>query len=54
MNHFINFDPYTIGEHNLQMHEEINSLRLQERLRKNRDDHESVAEGLWLRRRADW
>jgi hypothetical protein len=54
MNHFTNFDPYTIGEHNLQMHEEINSLRLQERLRKNRDDRESVADGLLPRRRADW
>jgi hypothetical protein len=36
MNHFIGFDPYTIGQHNRQMRMEIESLRLQERLRKNR------------------
>ena len=35
MNHFIDFDPYTIGQHNLQMRTEIDSLRLQEQLRKN-------------------
>jgi hypothetical protein len=36
MNHFINFDPYTIGEHNRQMRTQIDSLRLQEQLRKDR------------------
>jgi hypothetical protein len=35
MNHLMDFDPYMIGEHNQQMHTEITSLRLQERLRKN-------------------
>jgi len=35
MNHFIDFDPYTIGQHNRQMRTEIDSLRLQEQLRKN-------------------
>ena len=30
------FNPYLIREHNQQMHREVNSLRLQERLRKNR------------------
>ena len=42
MDRFINFDPYTIGEHGWRMHAEINSLRLEERLRKNR---EGVADG---------
>jgi hypothetical protein len=36
MNHFIDFDPYTIGEHHRQLRAETDSLRLQERLRKNR------------------
>ena len=36
MNHFTNFDPYTIGQHNRQMRTETDSLRLQEQLRKNR------------------
>jgi hypothetical protein len=36
MNRFIDFDPYAIREHNRQTHTEVNSLRLQERLRKNR------------------
>jgi hypothetical protein len=30
------FNPYLIREHNQQMHREVNALRLQERLRKNR------------------
>ena len=46
MNHLMDFDPYMIGEHNQQMHTEITSLRLQERLRKNRDDGKSVADAL--------
>ena len=36
MNHFINFDPYVIEEHDQQIHTEVNALRLQEQLRKNR------------------
>jgi hypothetical protein len=36
MNHFINMDPYVIGEHNRQIYTEVNSMRLQEQLRKNR------------------
>jgi hypothetical protein len=35
MNHFIDFDPYTIGQNNRQIRTEIDSLRLQE-LRKKR------------------
>jgi hypothetical protein len=50
MNHLMDFDPYMIGEHNQQMHTEITSLRLQERLRKNHDDGKSVADGLGPRR----
>ena len=50
MNHLMDFDPYMIGEHNQQMHTEITSLRLQERLRKNRDDGRSVADSLGPRR----
>ena len=36
MNHYIEFNPYLIREHNQQIHTEVNSLRLQEHLRKNR------------------
>jgi hypothetical protein len=36
MDHFVNFDPYMIGQHNRQRRTEIDSLRLQEQLRKNR------------------
>jgi hypothetical protein len=36
MNHFIKFDPYVIEEHDQQIHTEVNALRLQEQLRKNR------------------
>jgi hypothetical protein len=50
MNRFIDFDPYTIREHNRQTHTEVNSLRLQERLRKNREDCKGVADGLLPRR----
>jgi hypothetical protein len=54
MNHLMDFDPYMIGKHNQQMHTEITSLRLQERLRKNRGDGKSVADGLGPRRWAGW
>jgi hypothetical protein len=50
MSQLMDFDPYMIGEHNQQMHTEITSLRLQERLRKNRNDGKSVADGLGPRR----
>jgi hypothetical protein len=33
MNHYMDFDPYTIRERNQQVLREINSLRLEERLR---------------------
>jgi hypothetical protein len=36
MNHYIDFNPYRIREHNQQIHTEVNSLRLQEQQRKNR------------------
>ena len=41
MNHFIDFDPYTIGQHHRQIRTETDSLRLQEQLRKNRKVHRS-------------
>jgi hypothetical protein len=36
MNHFITFDPYVIEEHDQQIHTEVNAVRLQGQLRKNR------------------
>jgi hypothetical protein len=36
MNHYIDFNPYLIREHNQHIHTEVNSMRLQEQLRKNR------------------
>ncbi len=33
---YMDFDPHLIRERNEQMHREVNSLRLQERLRKDR------------------
>ena len=36
MNRYIDFDPYLIREQNQQIHTEVNWLRLQEQLRKNR------------------
>ena len=33
MNHYMDFDPYLIRERNEQMIREVNSLRLEERLR---------------------
>jgi hypothetical protein len=35
-NHYTDFDPYLIRERNRLIHTEIDSLRLQEQLRKNR------------------
>jgi hypothetical protein len=35
MNHYMDFDPYVIRERNQQVLREIDSLRLQERLRDN-------------------
>ncbi len=51
MKHFMDFDPHVIGKHNQNMYTEVNSLRLQRRLRKNRVGYESIADGLWPRRR---
>ena len=36
MNHYMDFAPYVIRERNQQMQEEVRSLRLEERLRKER------------------
>ena len=36
MNHYMDFDPYVIGERNQQVHREVRSLRLEERLREDR------------------
>jgi hypothetical protein len=36
MNHYTDFDPYFIRERNQLMRTEVNSLRLQERLREDR------------------
>ncbi len=41
MNHYIDFDPYVIKERNAQMHKEVSSLRLEERLRKERGPRDS-------------
>ena len=41
MNHFIDFNPYTIGQHHRQIRTETDSLCLQEQLRKNRKVHRS-------------
>ena len=37
MNHYMDFDPYVIKERNEQMNKEVNSLRLEKRLRKTRN-----------------
>jgi hypothetical protein len=37
MNHYMDLDPYLIRERNEQMRREVNSLRLEERLRKDRN-----------------
>ena len=36
MNHYMEFDPYLIGERNQQVHTEVHELRLKERLRDER------------------
>jgi hypothetical protein len=36
MSHYMDFDPHLIRERNQQMRKEVNSLRLEERLRKER------------------
>ena len=36
MNHYMDFDPYAIRERNEQMIRDVNSLRLEERLREAR------------------
>jgi hypothetical protein len=37
MNHYMDFDPHLIREHNEQMCREVHSLRLEKRLRKERN-----------------
>jgi len=41
MDHFISFDPYVIEEHDQQIHTEVNAVRLQARLHKNRKSRRS-------------
>lgn len=41
MYHHTGFDPYLIGERNRQIFEEVQALRLEERLRKSRKGHGS-------------
>jgi hypothetical protein len=36
MNHYREFNPYLIRDHNQHVHTEVDSLRLQEQPRKNR------------------
>ena len=36
MNHYMDFDPYVIRERNQQVHREVGSLRLEQRLREER------------------
>ena len=35
MNHYMDFDPYVIREHNQQVHKEVNSLRLEKQVRQD-------------------
>jgi glycosyltransferase A (GT-A) superfamily protein (DUF2064 family) len=35
MDHFINFDPYMIGEHNRQLRKEVDSLRKNRKVRRS-------------------
>jgi hypothetical protein len=37
MQHFVEFDPYSIGERNRQIFSKVQSLRLEERLRNGRN-----------------
>jgi hypothetical protein len=39
MNHYMNFEPYFVREHNEQTRRKVHSLRLGEQLRKNRKPH---------------
>jgi hypothetical protein len=36
VNHYMDFDPYVIGERNQQLHREVRSLRLEKQLREER------------------
>ena len=38
---YMDFDPYVIGERNQQVHREVHSLRLEERLREERGSSDS-------------
>jgi hypothetical protein len=49
MYHFMGFDPYLIGEHNRQIFREVQTLRLEKRLRKNHKAHDSRLVALILR-----
>ena len=54
MNHFINFDPYTIGQQYRQLRTETDSLRLQEQLRKNRKVRRSFRLFAVVKQMARW
>jgi hypothetical protein len=51
MNHYMDFDPHVIRERNEQMRREVNSLRLEERLRMERTQRGSRLSGLVKRGR---
>jgi hypothetical protein len=42
MNHFVDFDPYAMGQHNRQVRTEADSLRLQRQLLENRKVRRSL------------
>jgi hypothetical protein len=41
MNHYVGFDPYIIGERNEELFRGVQTLRLEERLRKDRGASDS-------------
>jgi hypothetical protein len=47
MNHFMDFDPYPVGERNQMMQPEINSLRPRERPRKTATTSREMATCTW-------
>jgi hypothetical protein len=51
MHHYMEFDPYLIRERNEQIRSGVNSLRLQEQLRKNHKVHGSRLAAFALRRK---
>ena len=51
MNHYVDMDPHLIRERNEQIRREVHSLRLEERLGKERNSHGSRVSVLVKRRR---